>query len=116
MGLEFLELASGHLGKPIHVTTSTCHSQFSASGGQSDHWTGQGADLGSVANGFPVGGKGGDELAAACGKVLGKSAGEIIGNNWTHYSWKSPSSGRMRRVQVGWKVPDHYDHVHVGVV
>lgn len=54
--IEFLEIAAGHLGKPIHVTTSTCHDRLSGSGLVSDHWAGNAADLGSVRNGFAVGG------------------------------------------------------------
>lgn len=113
---QFLALAAGEWNKTIHVTTSTCHNKMTQDGNVSDHWDGHAADLGSVANKFAVGGKGGDDLAAACFRVLGiKNRAKALSYAKTgkRVNWKH--NGVNYTVQVLWKYPLHFDHVHVGV-
>lgn len=112
--LRFVELMAGALGKTIYITTGTNHNQMTTSGNVSDHWSGNAADLGSAANNFRVGGKGGDDVARAAAEVLGIKLKDVTGN-WVWHPWDY--RGVSYRVQVGWKEPDgsHRDHVHVGV-
>jgi hypothetical protein len=73
-----------------------------ASGGISDHWIG---NKNAYAIDFPVAGERGDQLAAAIGRKLG--------TKWAGGSWLNVNRNGYR-IQVGWKVPGHYDHVHIG--
>jgi hypothetical protein len=114
--VEFLQLVSGQWGKTVHVTTSTCHNKFTQDGNISDHWDGNATDLGSVANKFAIGGKGGDDLAVAAFRVAGVTnrakaleyASTAKRVNWSH-------KGITYSVQILWKYPGHFDHVHVGI-
>lgn len=110
--IRFVELMAGALGKTIYMTTGSQHSRLTTSGNVSDHWSGNAVDLGSVANHFAIGGRGGDAIARAAAEVLGLTLKDVTGNwNWHGWTYR----GTVYRVQVGWKVPGHYDHVHIGV-
>ncbi|MGI8944762.1 MAG: 3D domain-containing protein [Thermoleophilaceae bacterium] len=111
--LDFLARVAGVAGRTLIITTGSNHSEFSASGSVSDHWVGLAADLGSVANGFPVNGKGGTRIAAAALRAAGMSAGT---------AWRLAADGGGHdvcylgwRVQVIWRTGDHYDHDHIGL-
>lgn len=123
--MEFVGLMAGIIGRPITITTGTNHCQFvnCASGGlQSEHWTGNAADLGIGANG---GMSGGDAMASAALQVCGLSKADA--DREARRSGDSPprrtnfgisSSWNGKRVQIGWRTMvggNHYNHVHVGV-
>jgi hypothetical protein len=95
----FIPLAA-RLGIPVGSTKRATRN--TASGGISDHWIG---NKNAYAIDFPVAGERGDQLAAMIGKKLG--------TDWAGGSWLNVNRNGYR-VQVGWKVPGHYDHVHVG--
>lgn len=77
--------------------------KLTASGNPSDHWTGS---TQSYATDLPTSGKAGDALLAKLQQTLGVplKAG----------TWNNVNIGGYR-YQVGWRVPGHYDHIHVGV-
>lgn len=99
------------------VTTGSNHSPTTTSGNPSDHWTGYGADFGSVRNGFPATGGGyGDTLAEAALLAAGEPPASArqkarAGGAYTI------TRGRLR-LQIIWKSytgGNHYDHLHVGL-
>jgi hypothetical protein len=114
----FLQRMASIHGGTIVVSTGSNHSQFTASGNVSDHWSGRGADLGMVANGGTDASPVGDAIAAAALQAAGTPADRALacarrGGAFTAYT------GDLR-VQVIWKTADpavgnHFDHVHVGV-
>lgn len=78
-----------------------------ASGGVSDHWTGS---KGSWATDIGATGAKGDKIAQGIAAKYGMS--------WKPGSWASKTisvNGKKYRLQLGWRVPDHFDHVHFGV-
>jgi hypothetical protein len=114
---DFLARVAGFSHRTIEVGTGTNHNQFVAgTHRQSDHWTGNAADLP-----MPVDSKIGDLTAA--------HALEAAGVPWSHAIQMAqkggvfnvtPKSGEFkgRRVQVLWKTMvggNHHNHVHVGV-
>ena len=111
--LDFLARVAGIAGRTLIVTTGSNHSQYTSSGNVSDHWVGMAADLGSVANGFPIDGAGGTRIAAAALRAAGVPEPE---------AWRLASDGgghdvcyRGWRIQVIWRTGDHYDHDHIGL-
>jgi hypothetical protein len=79
-----------------------------ASGGVSDHYEG---NKDSYAWDLSVAGPTGTKKARWIARQLGVK-------NWQGGSWLSVTkkiNGRTYRFQVGWNVPDHYDHIHMGV-
>lgn len=111
--LGYIKAMSGLVGVPLTITVGTNHSQYSASGLESDHWTGWAADLGSVANHFATGGDAGTRIAAAALIVAGVSRDKAVSvaaggglHNVYVGGW---------RIQVIWRASGHYDHVHVGL-
>lgn len=94
-------------GRSVNVGTGSNHSRMTASGNVSDHWDGNAADI-------PATGKTGDLIAAhairaATGmpyqQALAKARQGGIQN------FQTPKG----RVQIIWRAPGHFDHVHVGV-
>lgn len=94
-------------GRSVTVGTGSNHSRMTASGNVSDHWDGNAADI-------PATGKQGDLIAAhairaATGmpyqQALAKARQGGIQN------FQTPKG----RVQIIWRAPGHFDHVHVGV-
>lgn len=85
--------------------------RLTASGNVSDHWIGSTT---SYATDLPTSGSAGDKLFS---KVMGYLA-QLSGNpelaKVGSGSWRNFDIGGYR-YQVGWRVPGHYDHVHVGV-
>jgi hypothetical protein len=77
--------------------------RLTASGNPSDHWVGS---TNSYATDLPTSGAAGDALFAKVAKALGVKL--------TSGQWNNVNIGGYR-YQVGWRVPGHYDHVHVGV-
>jgi 3D (Asp-Asp-Asp) domain-containing protein len=63
--IAFVETVAGIAGRDLVLTTGTNHSERTVSGNISDHVLGLAGDFGSVANGFPIGGGFGTNLAAA---------------------------------------------------
>jgi 3D (Asp-Asp-Asp) domain-containing protein len=111
--LDFLARVAGIAGRTLVITTGSNHSQYSSSGNVSDHWVGMAADLGSVANGFPINGDRGTKIAAAALRAAGVSERQ---------AWTLAAAGgghdvcyRDWRVQVIWRTGDHYDHDHIGL-
>jgi 3D (Asp-Asp-Asp) domain-containing protein len=111
--IAFLETVAGIAGRDLVVTTGTNHSERTVSGNVSDHVLGLAGDLGSVANGFPIGGGFGTTLAAAALRAAGlpehvalRLAAAGGGHNVCHHGW---------RVQVIWRTGGHFDHVHIGL-
>jgi hypothetical protein len=74
-----------------------------ASGGISDHWTGARF---SYAKDISATGVKGDQIAQTIAARLGRP-------DYKGGYWLSVTKGNFR-YQIGWKVPDHYDHVHTG--
>lgn len=74
-----------------------------ASGGISDHWTGARF---SYAKDIPAVGAVGDRIANAIARRLGRP-------DYKGGSWLTVNKNGFR-FQIGWEVPDHYDHVHFG--
>ena len=124
---KFLDKLAEHTSFEPIVTTGTNHSQYSASGNVSDHWAGNGADFGSVANNFGTNTAQpgddvprGDEIATAALVAAGMEKGQakskakqggLINQN-------GELDGKSIRVQVIWKTDvggNHHDHVHVGI-
>lgn len=95
-------------GRSVRVGTGSNHSQMTASGNVSDHWSGNGADI-------PTSGSQGDLIAAHAIKAAsGKSWAESLrlARRGGIQNFQSPKYGR---VQVIWRAAGHHDHVHVGV-
>jgi hypothetical protein len=113
----FIRRMADVLPRPPIVTTGTNHSPTTTSGNPSDHWTGHGADFGSVRNGFPATGGGyGDQLAEAAFLAAGEDAEAARAMARAGGAHTSIRGGL--RIQIIWKSHvggNHYDHVHVGV-
>lgn len=120
---RYLARVAGQFGKPITVCTGTNHSMLTSSGSVSEHWAGNGADICSSANGFPI---------ASYRNASSGGAGNGIAEASLIVAGVSPTRARAiarrgglcdiytgkQRVQVIWKTRtggDHYDHVHVGL-
>src|SRR5918995_5853589 len=100
--------------RPPIVTTGTNHSPTTTSGKPSDHWTGHGADFGSVRNGFPTTGGGyGDTIAEAAFLAAGEpaAAARAMARDGGLYTIER---GGLR-IQIIWKTyeggQNHFHHV-----
>lgn len=85
--------------------------QRTASGGISDHWKGSTT---SYATDLPTSGAAGDKLFRKVMAYLGQLSGNPQLSKVSSGTWRNFNIGGYR-YQVGWRVPGHYDHVHVGV-
>lgn len=112
---HYLKRILSEAGVPggLVLTTGSNHKQYARPGAVSDHWYGKGADLGSVANHFPLDGKRGDEIAAKVMIRLGVPRSKAIALARQGGIHEIQYQGH--RWQVIWKAADHHDHVHVGV-
>lgn len=124
-GVELTPAMHGFLGRmaellprPPIITTGTQHKQHTLSGNISDHWDGNGVDLGSARNGFPsTGGGYGNQIAAAAMIAAGEPPASALAKARRGGAFTILSAGL--RVQVIFNVSgdygNHYDHVHVGI-
>jgi hypothetical protein len=78
-----------------------------ASGNVSDHYEG---NKDSYAWDLSVTGEHGTKVARKLARMLGS---KWQGGSWLNVVKKI--EGRTYRFQLGWNVPDHYDHIHMGV-
>lgn len=99
-------------GKTVTIGTGSNHSQMTASGNVSDHWTGNAMDI-------PVGLTGqlsGDMVATAALTLAGvKNAAQTARGGGIHNITPTAGPFKGKRIQIIWRAPDHYDHVHVGI-
>lgn len=119
----FMSAMAKLLPRPPIVTTGTEHSQVTKDGNVSDHYAGNGVDLGSVRNGFPATGGGyGDTIAAAALITAGvprDRAAQIARSGTAPLpggTWRGVHGGL--RIQIIWKSDtggNHFNHVHIGV-
>jgi hypothetical protein len=115
---EFLARIAGFSHRTISVGTGTNHRQFVAGrpGVQSDHWTGQAADLP-----MPIDSKIGDLTAAHALEAAGVPWSQAIRMAQKGGVFNvTPKKGQFKghRVQVLWKTMvggNHHNHVHVGI-
>jgi hypothetical protein len=115
--LDYLERMAGAAGREIVVSTGTHHNKYTKSGNISDHWSGNAADLGMIANHGTNDGPVGDLLATVCLTTGGVDPATAVSRAQSGglYSIRPPGL----RVQCIWKTNEggnHHDHVHVGVV
>jgi len=90
-------LTRGYSGSGKRSTRDT------ASGNISDHWVGARF---SYAKDIPASGSKGTQIAHTLATRLGKP--DYKGGYWLNVEKNG------YRYQIGWRVPDHYDHVHAG--
>jgi tape measure domain-containing protein len=87
----------------LPITSQKRDKKFTASGGISDHWVGStnayATDLGVTSR--------------TQGDPIAQSLAVAIGGTWTPGQWLNTNAGGMRW-QLGWQVPDHFDHIHLG--
>lgn len=101
--LAFAKVANDFMGKNI-ISSQKRSTQNTANGNVSDHYQGNdvsyAVDLGcSVADG--------DKILAELMKWVGFP--QYKGGNWFNFVIDG------YRYQVGWRVPNHFDHIHIGV-
>ncbi|WP_246137356.1 LysM peptidoglycan-binding domain-containing protein [Myxococcus llanfairpwllgwyngyllgogerychwyrndrobwllllantysiliogogogochensis] len=95
----------------IPVTSEKRNAQQTQSAGsstRSDHYTG---NTNAYAVDFGVRGAKGDQLA----RQLAQKYGIPESNIGTFNKHTIEVDGKKYSVQLLWKVPDHYDHVHLGI-
>lgn len=83
--------------------------KYTASGNISDHWVG---NRGTYAIDLPAAGRAGDRIAGLLKRRFGIE-GPVVGTYDRHVI--RGRGGNRYSVQILWRVPDHYDHVHLGV-
>jgi len=91
----------------LPVTSRKRSTMNTASGGISDHYDG---NTDSYAWDLGVTGTQGTKIAAKLARMLGAK--------WNGGSWLNVTKtigGVKYRFQLGWNVPDHYDHIHLGI-
>jgi hypothetical protein len=101
--LEVANVANEFVGKNI-VSSQKRSRQSTASGAVSDHWSGS---PDTYAVDLATSGAAGDALLAHIMQWLGHP--EYTGGKWFNFNKNG------YRYQIGWRVKDHYDHIHVGV-
>ena len=107
MALEILSFAKDCNGGDIDVSSQKRRRKKAKSGNDSDHYVG---NLGAYAVDIPTRGKQGDELLACImEKWNGGSNKDYKGGKWLNVNVGG------YRYQFGWRVKDHYNHIHVGV-
>jgi len=101
--LQIAKLANDFVGKNI-ISSQKRSREKAKSGNTSDHYEGQ---LNAYAVDLATSGKKGDALFYHIMAALGKT--NLHPGKWHNINIDG------YRYQVGWQVPDHYDHIHVGV-
>lgn len=105
--LEVANIAKACSGKSNIITSQKRSRVKTASGNVSDHYKG---NLSAYAVDLSAKGEKGDELLACIMKKWnGGSNSSYKGGKWLNVNVGN------YRYQFGWKVKDHYDHIHVGV-
>jgi hypothetical protein len=105
--LEILSFAKDCKGGDRVVSSQKRSKVKTASGRVSDHYVG---NLGAYAVDIPCSGKQGDDLLACImEKWNGGSNKDYKGGKWLNVKVGG------YRYQFGWRVKNHYDHIHVGV-
>lgn len=105
--LEIASFAKKCLKKDNVISSQKRSRVKTASGNVSDHYE---KNMKAYAIDIPVRGKAGDELLACIMKSWDKgSHADYKGGKWLNVNKDG------YRYQFGWKVKDHYDHIHVGV-
>ena len=105
--LEILSFARDCKGGDRVVSSQKRSRVKTASGRVSDHYVG---NLGAYAVDIPCSGKQGDDLLACImEKWNGGSNKDYKGGKWLNVNVGG------YRYQFGWRVKNHYDHIHVGV-
>lgn len=87
------------------ITSEKRDTKYTSSGNISDHWVG---NKNAYAVDIAASGKAGNRMIRTLAKRLGVPPSTLIGTY-------DPINFKGFRVQVLWKVPGHYDHVHIGV-
>lgn len=108
-------MATFYTGRLI-VTTGTNHDQYTTSGNVSDHFSGNAADFGMVANGGTDDGPVGDAIAASAFLAAGIPHDEAVALARAGGARTIVSNGL--RIQIIWKSDvggNHHNHVHVGI-
>ena len=105
--LKIASFAKKCLGKDNVISSQKRSRVKTASGNVSDHYKG---NTNAYAVDIPVRGKAGDELLAC----IMKSWDNGSHSNYKGGVWLNVTKDGYR-YQFGWKVKDHYDHIHVGV-
>jgi putative chitinase len=101
--LAFAKIANEFMGK--NVISSQKRSRVkTASGEVSDHYSGQDS---TYAIDLSCSGKEGDDLLAHLMEWFGEP--QYKGGEWANFTKDG------YRYQIGWKVKDHFDHIHIGV-
>lgn len=122
--MDFLTELAGATGHTIFTNTFSRHKQYATGGHQSDHWTGDAADLNTTNHGGnwpnPYGTRMAEEAFKMCGVSgaghSGPSASALArgGGTYTRFSWNN--KGKTYSVQILWGPSvGHTDHVHIGV-
>jgi len=105
--LEIASFAKKCLKKDNVISSQKRSRVKTASGNVSDHYE---KNMKAYAVDIPVKGKAGDELLACIMKSWDNgSHADYKGGKWLNVNKDG------YRYQFGWKVKDHYDHIHVGV-
>lgn len=105
--LKIANYAKECLGKNKVISSQKRSRKKTASGNVSDHWE---DNLSAYAVDIPVKGNKGDELLKCImSKFDNGSHSSYDGGEWLNVNIDG------YRYQFGWKVKDHYDHIHIGV-
>ena len=105
--LEVGKIAASCSGRSNPFSSQKRSRVKTASGNVSDHYEGQES---AYAIDIPTSGKAGDKLLACImEKWNGGSNSDYKGGSWLNVNVGG------YRYQFGWRVPNHYDHIHVGV-
>jgi hypothetical protein len=105
--LEVLDIAKKCKGGGNVVSSQKRSKVKTASGNVSDHYVG---NLSAYAVDIPASGKSGDKLLAC----IMKKWDDGSNSSYTGGKWLNVTKDGYR-YQFGWRVKDHYDHIHVGV-
>jgi hypothetical protein len=101
---------AGIVGHPLTVATGTNHSESTVDGNESDHWTGDAADID-----VPTDSPQGNQIATAALEAAGLAPADAQAKA-SQGGLYSMQKGR-ERIQVIWKTDEggnHHDHVHIG--
>jgi hypothetical protein len=114
--LQYITRMAGFLGQSITITTGTNHSKLTSSGSISDHFSGNAADMGMLANGGTNDSPVGDHIMTAglvlAGVPLAKAKADAHAGGLFNFVHEG------LRIQCIWKTllgGNHHNHVHIGV-